>query len=64
MEVVEHFKYLGSLKSADGNSSKDTVPNWNGLENNGRSSTELERQSNEQRPKNEISSLAGVDSSH
>ena len=24
MEVVEHFKYLGSLKSADGNCSKDT----------------------------------------
>ena len=27
IEVVEHFKYLGSLKSADGN-----VPNWNGQE--------------------------------
>ena len=24
IEVVEHFKYLGSLKSADGNCSKDT----------------------------------------
>ena len=24
MEVVEHFKYLESLKSADGNCSKDT----------------------------------------
>ncbi len=24
MDVVEHFKYLGSLKSADGNCSKDT----------------------------------------
>ncbi len=24
LEVVEHFKYLGSLKSADGNCSKDT----------------------------------------
>ena len=24
-EVVEHFKYLGSLKSADGNGSKDTI---------------------------------------
>ena len=23
-EVVEHFKYLGSLKAADGNCSKDT----------------------------------------
>ena len=24
IEVVEHFKYIGSLKSADGNCSKDT----------------------------------------
>ena len=24
MEVVQHFKYLGSLKSADGNCSNDT----------------------------------------
>ncbi len=24
IEVVEHFKYLGSLKSADANCSKDT----------------------------------------
>ena len=25
IEVVEHFKYIGSLKSADGNCSKDTI---------------------------------------
>ena len=25
IEVVEHFKYLGSPKSADGNCSKDTI---------------------------------------
>ena len=25
MEVVEHFKYIGSLKAADGNCSKDTI---------------------------------------
>ena len=38
--------------------------NWNGQENNARSSTNLERQGNEQGPENKISSLAGVDSSH
>ena len=58
IEVVEHFKYLGSLKSADGNCSKDTrlrigmvqkrmlVPIW------------------KDRSENETSTLAGVDSSH
>ena len=57
MEVVEHLKYLGSLKSADG---RHQIPNWNGLENNDRHSTDRERQSNEQRPANEISSLTRV----
>ena len=61
MEVVEHFKYLRSLKSADGNCSKDTgfgigmakkilldlLPIWRGRGIN----KDL---------KNEISSLAGV----
>ena len=43
---------------------KHQMPNWNGQENNARASTNMERQRNEQRPENGISSLAGVDSSH
>ena len=41
----------------------DLIPIWNGQENNARSNTDLVRQKNEQRSENEISSLAGVDSS-
>ena len=66
MEVVEHFKYLESLKSADGNCSKDTrfgngmakkillelLPIWRG------------RVMNKDLSENTISSLAGVYSSH
>ena len=61
IEVVERFKCIASLKSADGNSSKDTrfrigmakkrmldlVPIWKDC-----------------RSENESSTLAGVDSSH
>ena len=42
IEVVEHFKYLVSLKSADGNCSKDTRSRI-GQGKNTRSSTDLER---------------------
>ena len=51
IEVVEHLKYLGSLKSADGNCNND-IPNWNGQEKNARSGTDLERQRNKQRAAN------------
>ncbi len=68
MEMVEHFKYIESLKSADGYNycSKDTrfgigmakkillglLPIWRG------------RVMNKDLPDSVISSLAGVDSSH
>ena len=39
IEVVEHFKYLVSLKSADGNCSRHQIPNWNGQEKTARSCT-------------------------
>ena len=53
------------MKSPDGNIvAKHQIPNWNGQENNGRSSTDLERQGNEQRLESETSTLAGVYISH
>ena len=44
IEVVELFKYLGSLKSVDGNNCNNDVhqlPNWNDQENITRSGTDL-----------------------
>ena len=64
IEVVEHFKCLGSLKSADGNKQRHQIPNWNRQENNARSCTDRENQRNKQRSENETSTLAGVDSYH
>ena len=66
IEVIEHFKYLGLLKSADGNCSKYTRSRI-GMAMKRMldfAYTDLERQRNKQRSANETSTLAGVDGSH
>ena len=64
MEVVEHFKYLGSLKSADGNCSKYTRSRIGMVEKIMLDLVPIWRDRSRNEPEHEISSLAGVDSSH
>ena len=65
IEVLEHLKYIGSLKSDDDNNcGKETRSRIRMANKNARSCTDLESQRNKQRSENETRTLAGVYSAH